>query len=101
MKEIPTRELKKGSLAKKYQTSTEKKRILQRPFIRGGPKTGNPTMTTSTVKARIKGDPQHYVQVKKNTKKLHPFSARLLLGEHPSRGLLYQATKLRLPIHQT
>ena len=32
---------------------------LQQPFSRGGPKRGNPTMTTSTVTAKRKGDPQH------------------------------------------
>ena len=32
---------------------------LELPFFRGGPKRGNPTMTTSTVTARRKGDPQH------------------------------------------
>ena len=38
------------------KTTTRK---LQRPFSRGGPKRGNPTMTSSTVTARRKGDPQH------------------------------------------
>ena len=32
-----------------------------------GPKRGNPTMTTSTVAAKEKGDPQHYVGGMKNT----------------------------------
>ena len=31
-------------------------------FPRGVPKRGNPTMTTSTVKARRKRNPQHYVE---------------------------------------
>ena len=35
---------------------------LKRPFSQGGPKRGNPTMTTSTVTARSKGGPQHYVE---------------------------------------
>ena len=28
----------------------------------GGPKSGNPIMTTTTVTARRKGDPQHHVE---------------------------------------
>ena len=47
--------LKRGPQLK----NTKKIRKLQRPFSRGGPKRGNPTMTTSTVTARRKGDPQH------------------------------------------
>ena len=31
-------------------------------FPEGGPKRGNPTMMTSTVMARRKGDPQQYVE---------------------------------------
>ena len=42
-----TRGLEKGSVAK---------------FSRGGPTKGNPTMTTSAVTAKRKGDPQHYVE---------------------------------------
>ena len=30
----------------------------------GGPKEGNPARPTSTIKARRKGDPQHYVDEK-------------------------------------
>ena len=52
-KKYPARGLKKGSARK-----------LQPPFSRGGPKRGNPTMTTSTITARRKGDPQHYVEGK-------------------------------------
>ena len=33
----------------------------------GGPKRGNSTMTTSTVTARRKRDPQHYVEGKYNS----------------------------------
>ena len=33
---------------------------LQQPFSQDGPKRANPTMATSTVTARRKGDPQHY-----------------------------------------
>ena len=42
------------------------------PLSRGGPKRGNPTMTTSTITARRKGDPQDYVERKiwKNFKKV-------------------------------
>ena len=50
--------LKKGSLAKKYEKNTK---TIAAVFLRG-PKRGNPTMTTSTVTARRKGDPQHYVE---------------------------------------
>ena len=45
--------LKKGSARK-----------LHRLFSRGGPKRRNPTMTTSTITAGRKGDPQHYVEGK-------------------------------------
>ena len=37
---------------------------VQYPFSRVGPKGGNPTMTTSTVTVRRKGDPQHSVEGK-------------------------------------
>ena len=37
---------------------------LQQPLSRGGPKRGNPTMTTSTITARRKGDPQHMLREK-------------------------------------
>ena len=44
---------------------------LQQPFSQGGPKRGNPTMTTSTVTARTKGTPQHYVEeIKNNTEQV-------------------------------
>ena len=50
---------------------------LQQPFYRGGPKRGKPTMTKSTITAKRKGDPQHYVEGKNinmfqiNNKKHH------------------------------
>ena len=50
----PARGLKKGSSRK-----------LQQPFSRGGSKRGDPTMTTSTITASWKGDPQHYVEGKR------------------------------------
>ena len=50
IKKYPVRGLKKGSARKQYP-----------PFSRGGPKRGNPTMT-STITARRKGYPQHYVE---------------------------------------
>ena len=50
---------------------------LQQPFSRGAPKRGNPTMTTSTVTARRKGDPQHYVEWKMN----YMISKILLFGK--------------------
>jgi hypothetical protein len=59
---------RKGSLFKvnggrgpyeKMRKNENEMRKLQRPFSPGGPKRGNPTMTTSTVTARRKGDPQH------------------------------------------
>ena len=34
------------------------------PFAKGGPKSGNPAMTTSTVRARRKGDPRHMLREK-------------------------------------
>ena len=44
---------------------------LQRPFSRGDPKRGNPSMTTSTVTAKRKGGPQHYVEGKMTRTILH------------------------------
>ena len=38
------------------------KQITLAVFAGGGPKIGNLTMTTSTVTARRKGDPQQYVE---------------------------------------
>ena len=35
---------------------------MNNPFPKGGPKSGNPAMTTSTVRARRKGDPQHMLR---------------------------------------
>ena len=56
-----------GSLKRgPQQKRTKQVQKLQRPFSRGGPKRGNPIMTTSTVTARRKGDPQHYVEGKKD-----------------------------------
>ena len=37
---------------------------LWHPFSQGGPKRGNTTRTTSSITARRKGDPQHYVEGK-------------------------------------
>ena len=51
--------------SKKYPAGglrKESARKVYPPFSRGGPKRGNPTMTTSTTTARRKGDPQHYVE---------------------------------------
>ena len=56
-RKIPARRLKKWSLAKKMKI-----RKLHEPFSRGVQKRGNPTMTKSTIMARRKGDPQHYVE---------------------------------------
>ena len=44
----------KGVLKKNHEN-------YRQPFSRGGPKRGNPTMVTSTITARRKGDPQRYV----------------------------------------
>ena len=60
IKKHPARGIKKGSPRKKTP-----------PFSRGGPKRGNPTMTTSTITARRKGDPQHYVEGKKESNRMH------------------------------
>ena len=48
--------LSKGSLFKECNVR----------FPKGGPKRGNPTMTTNTVIANRKGDPQQYVEGKTN-----------------------------------
>ena len=53
VKKFPVRGPKIGSARK-----------VQPPFFRGGPERVNPTMTTSTVTARKKGDPEHYVEGK-------------------------------------
>ena len=38
--------------------------FLKLPFSHGGPPKRKPTMTTNTIMARKKGDPQHYVEGK-------------------------------------
>ena len=41
---------------------SHKNRKLQQPFSRGGPQRGDPTMMTSTITTRGKGDPQHMLR---------------------------------------
>ena len=47
------------------EVSTKKHENYSGRFPEGGAKRGKPTMTTSTVTARRKRDPQHHVEGKK------------------------------------
>ena len=53
-----------GSLLKVNDGRGPREKIDRR-FPEGGSKRGNPTMTTSTITVRTKGDPQHYVEAKR------------------------------------
>ena len=76
-------DLKRGSRLKstrKYENSTK---TIAAVFPRG-PKRRNPTMTTSTVTARRKGDPQHYVEGKQQLCEIPRITETIL---HMSFGL--------------
>ena len=67
-------------------------RKLHPPFSRGSPERGNPTMTTSTITAKRKGNPQHYVEEKIPSSGLLPRGPSGILSAFKAHLLILRLT---------